>query len=198
MASDYIIRCRLMAALIVATAIALSDASARPARSMRVVVDAHPTRAVVPRGDTSTHHATVPRALAPLVLAAMRDSIVAIALLQLGTPYVYGGTTPDSGFDCSGLVQYALSQVHLTLPRTAMLQSRAGAPVDRATLERGDLVAFGDTAVTHIGIYVGFGRFIHASSVAGKVIVSPLDRTPSRLIRPMRSARRLIAMNEVL
>lgn len=198
MDSDHIIRCWLVAALIVATGIAVHDASARPMRSMRVIVDAYPTRVLVPRVDTAAHDATVPRALAPLVLAAMRDSIVAIALLQLGTPYVYGGTTPDSGFDCSGLVQYALSQVHLSLPRTAMLQSREGAPVDRATLERGDLVAFGDTAVTHIGIYVGLGRFIHASSVARKVIVSPLDRTPSRLIRPMRGARRLVAMKQVL
>jgi cell wall-associated NlpC family hydrolase len=125
---------------------------------------------------------------------ALRDSIVVIALSQLGTPYVFGAASPRKGFDCSGLVRYAMSQVHLAVPRTAVQQSRLGAAIERRHLQRGDLLAFGDgSEVTHIGIYIGSGRFVHASSVAGKVILSPLDRRPSRLIRPMKGARRLLA-----
>jgi hypothetical protein len=147
---------------------------------------------VIIRPDFQVHGADP---LTPLVLQALRDSMVSIALSQLGTPYVFGGATPKTGFDCSGLVRYAMSQVHMSIPRTAAQQSRAGTPVERDRLERGDLLAFGtDSGVTHIGIYVGAGRFVHASSVAGKVIVSPVDRVPSPLIRPMKSARRVGAL----
>jgi hypothetical protein len=139
-----------------------------------------------------------PRPFEGFVLSqALRDSIVAIALLQLGAPYVFGGASPRKGFDCSGLVRYAMSQVHMSVPRTALQQSRLGASIERRQLQRGDLIAFGDgPEVTHIGIYVGAGRFVHASSAAGKVILSPLDRPPSRLIRPMKGARRLLATSD--
>ena len=137
-----------------------------------------------------------PRSLEPLILAALQDSIVALALSQLGMPYVLGGTTPH-GFDCSGLVRWVTSQMHVPMPRTAKLQALAGTPVQRDALQPGDLVAFGeDKRISHVGIYVGNGRFVHASSVAGRVVVSRLDRRPSRLIRPMRGARRLLASAE--
>jgi len=138
----------------------------------------------------------LPRALQPMVFAAMQDSIVSLALSQLGMPYVLGGTTPG-GFDCSGLVQWVTEQVHMPMPRTARLQALAGTPVQRDALQPGDLLAFGDDKrISHVGIYVGQGRFVHASSAAGRVVVSPLDRRPSRLIRPMRGARRLLASRE--
>jgi len=142
--------------------------------------------------------ASAPRALEPFVLSQeLRDSIVSIALKQLGTPYVFGGTTPR-GFDCSGLVRYALAQIHMSIPRTALQQSEIGAPIAREELQRGDLLAFGDVkGVTHIGLYIGEGRFVHASSVAGKVILSNVDRRPSRLILPIRGARRLLATSAV-
>jgi cell wall-associated NlpC family hydrolase len=134
-----------------------------------------------------------PRALQPLILGALRDSIVALALSQLGMPYVLGGTTPG-GFDCSGLVRWVTAQMHMAVPRTARLQALAGTPVPRDALQPGDLLAFGDgNRISHVGIYVGHGRFVHASSAAGRVVVSPLDRRPSPLIRPMRGARRLLA-----
>jgi len=126
---------------------------------------------------------------------ALRDSIVLIALSQVGMPYVWGEASPRKGFDCSGLVRYAMSQVHMSVPRTASQQSLLGAPVEPRELESGDLLAFGEgPEVTHIGIYVGHGRFVHASSVAGRVILSAVDRPPSRLIRPMKGARRLLAI----
>ncbi|MEX2179660.1 MAG: C40 family peptidase [Gemmatimonadaceae bacterium] len=122
-----------------------------------------------------------------------RDSIVRLATAQVGKRYRHGGTTPR-GFDCSGLVRYVLSKVHMPLPRSAYLQARVGAPIGRDQLQPGDIVAFGQPdSVSHIGIYVGDGMFVHASSVAGRVIVSSLDRKPHRLIQPLHGARRLLA-----
>jgi cell wall-associated NlpC family hydrolase len=86
-----------------------------------------------------------------------------------------------------------MSQVHMSVPRTALQQAKLGASIERRQLERGDLLAFGEDEVSHIGIYVGAGRFVHASSVAGRVILSSIDRRPSRLIHPMKGARRLLA-----
>ena len=131
------------------------------------------------------------------ITPAMRDSIVRVARAQLGKRYRFGGTSPDRGFDCSGLVRYVLGQLHMPLPRLAAQQARVGDPIDRASLQPGDLLSFGgrDT-VSHIGIYIGDGKFVHASSVAGRVIVSRLDRKASRLIKPMRGARRLLVLAE--
>lgn len=125
--------------------------------------------------------------------AALRDSIVRIAQAQLGTPYVLGGTTPKRGFDCSGLVRFVYSQVNIAPPRTAQQQARIGSAVPRDKLRPGDLLTFGERdSVTHIGIYIGDGRFVHASSVAGKVIVSRVDRRPAPDIRPLAGARTVL------
>lgn len=124
----------------------------------------------------------------------VRDSIVALALAQLGARYLFGGTSPEGGFDCSGLVRYVLSQVDLSLPRTARQQALIGSPVDRDQLKPGDLLTFGSAdSISHIGIYIGGGKFVHASSVAGRVIVSPLNRPPSPQIKELAGARRLLA-----
>ena len=201
MAHERHIRCGVMAAAIAGiTMLSTHEARAHEAREMRAPVSAglstRGTQSTYVRVHVAARQTPLPDALAPLVLEALRDSMIAIALAQLGAPYVYGGQTPKSGFDCSGLVRYAMSQVHLSLPRTAALQSRAGLPVESSQLQRGDLVTFGRDSVTHIGIYLGAGRFLHASSVAGRVIVSPLARRPSRLVKPMMSARRLLAASD--
>lgn len=125
---------------------------------------------------------------------ALRDSIVRIAQAQLGAPYVFGGASPGGGFDCSGLVRWVLAQVHLRSPRLAAQQALIGNPVEQSLLRPGDLLAFGERdSVTHVGIYIGDGRFVHASSVAGRVIVSPIDRPRHELIKPLVGARRLLA-----
>lgn len=126
--------------------------------------------------------------------ARVRDSIVAVAQALIGTRYLFGGATPEGGFDCSGLVSYVLSQVQLSLPRTARQQALIGLPVHRDDLKPGDLLTFGTVdSVSHVGIYVGGGKYVHASSVAGRVIVSPLDRPPSPQIKALAGARRLLA-----
>jgi cell wall-associated NlpC family hydrolase len=127
---------------------------------------------------------------------SFRDSLVAIARAQIGTKYVLGGTTP-SGFDCSGLVRYVMGALRVDLPRTAAQQAQTGLAIerDKNDLRPGDLLTFGwkgRPGVSHIGIYVGNGRYIHASSVAGRVIESDLSRTGSPLIKAWRGVRRMV------
>ena len=127
----------------------------------------------------------------------LRDSVVALARAQVGRKYVKGGATPTRGFDCSGLVKYVLTSLRIEVPRTSREQSRIGNAIarDPGVLRRGDLLLFGkeDDGISHVGIYVGNGRFVHASSVAGRVIESPLNRPPSVLIKVLMSARRVLA-----
>jgi len=95
-----------------------------------------------------------------------------------GGKYVWGGTTPE-GFDCSGYVQYLYNKHGIKLPRTAWAQSKQGIPVDKAHLKKGDLLFFltdkkRGIPVTHVGIYIGDGNFIHAASKKKGIIISPL------------------------
>jgi len=134
-----------------------------------------------------------------LLRTPKRDSIVAVAWAMVGEPYILGGTSPQNGFDCSGLVSFVLSRVQLPLPRRAYQQALIGAPIGRDRLQPGDLLTFGaHNKVSHVGIYIGGGEFVHASSVAGRVVVSPLDRAPSRLIRPLSGARSLVVSSDSL
>lgn len=99
------------------------------------------------------------------------------ALNQLGTPYVWGGESPG-GFDCSGLTQWAFNQAGISLPRTASSQANAGTPVQRSQLQPGDLVYF-YSPVTHIGIYIGDGKMVHAPTSGDVVKISSLDSQSS-------------------
>jgi cell wall-associated NlpC family hydrolase len=94
-----------------------------------------------------------------------------VATQYVGTPYAYGGATPQIGFDAAGLVQYAYGQAGVALPRVADDQCRVGAPVARAELLPGDVVCFADTTgyVDHVGLYAGDGQFLHAPH-AGAVV----------------------------
>lgn len=127
---------------------------------------------------------------------ALRDSLVAVARAQVGSRYVRGGQSPKRGFDCSGLVKYVLSAFNLEVPRTARQQATVGAAVVRDTsqLLPGDLLTFGRprAGVSHIGIYVGNGRMVHASLKAGRVIETSIARGPIRR-KPWRGVRRLFA-----
>jgi cell wall-associated NlpC family hydrolase len=131
---------------------------------------------------------------------SLRDSVVQMARAQLGKRYRLGGQTPQKGFDCSGLVTYVMSALNLSLPRTAKQQATQGLELtkDTSALLPGDLLTFGKAkkGVSHVGIYVGEGKYIHASSVAGKVIESKIDRPFSPLIKAWKGARRLLSLDD--
>lgn len=102
--------------------------------------------------------------------------ILSTALQYVGTPYVFGGSTP-SGFDCSGYVQYVYASVGISIPRTADVQFNVGKPIDKKDIAPGDMVFFStyEPGPSHVGIYIGDGNFIHASST-GCVKITPLNK----------------------
>lgn len=132
---------------------------------------------------SSTPRPAPPQPTAGPAAAAQRDafsatSVTIRALGLVGTPYRYGGNTPDSGFDCSGLVTYVFADMlDLRLPRTSRELARVQGPkIAPERLSTGDLVFFGSGAdVWHVGIYVGEGRFVHAPSTGGTVRLDALD-----------------------
>ncbi len=110
-----------------------------------------------------------------------------------GGKYVWGGTTPE-GFDCSGYVQYLYKKHNINLPRTAWEQSKKGQIVERDNLQKGDLLFFltdkkRGIPITHVGIYIGNGNFIHAASKKKGIIISPL--TYGSYAKTFVSARRV-------
>jgi hypothetical protein len=105
-------------------------------------------------------------------LTGLRDEIVATAETFVGLKYQWGGQSPTEGFDCSGLAMAVYQLNGLNLPRTSGEQYLAGVPVPKSDLSKGDLVFFskkGAAKVTHVGLYVGDNRFIHAPGI-GKPI----------------------------
>lgn len=108
---------------------------------------------------------------------AVADQIVATAKQYLGTPYVYGGSSPR-GFDCSGFMYYLYGQYGYSLMRRASMQyAHNGVSVAKSDLQPGDLVFFSDSVdpIGHVGMYIGNGQFIHASSGKGCVCITSLS-----------------------
>lgn len=106
-----------------------------------------------------------------------RNELVLIALSQVGVPYRWGGHTPLTGFDCSGLVVYVYQQaLQLKLPRTTFAQARDSRPVDPQGLRPADLVFFNTLgpAYSHVGIYIGNFRFVHAPTSGSTVQIDRL------------------------
>jgi len=109
-----------------------------------------------------------------------RDEIVKTARSFVGVPYRWGGTSAAHGFDCSGLAMAIYRLNGLKLPRTSGQQYEAGMPVGREDLARGDLVFFdtrGRGRISHVGIYIGQGRFIHAPKTGKRVCASSLSNS---------------------
>ena len=123
------------------------------------------------------------------------QDVAIYALGLIGVDYRYGGETPESGVDCSGLVRYVFQQVTgVTLPRTSKELSRLGNKVASADLAPGDLVFFNTRRLpfSHVGIYLGDNRFIHAPSTGSEVEISRLSETYWQ--QHFNGARRLVGV----
>jgi len=146
---------------------------------------------------------TFDRSLAESATARVKDAaaaawhtaqeLSAFALGLIGVDYRYGGDSPETGLDCSGLVRYVFQQVTgVTLPRTAKEMSHVGDKVGLDDLKPGDLVFFNTRrfAFSHVGIYLGDNRFIHAPSRGREVEVATIDK--SFWQKRFNGARRLV------
>ncbi len=126
-----------------------------------------------------------PKPLAPVIhshsleqLTGIRQTIVTQAVASIGAPYAWGGTSPSTGFDCSGLVAYTHSQAGIPTPRTAKALFIGGRPVPLPKIQPGDLVFFNapdKKSTYHVGIYIGKDIFIHAPGRGRKVKQTSLD-----------------------
>ena len=107
-----------------------------------------------------------------------RATVVQTAQRMLGAPYRAGGSTPR-GFDCSGLANYSYSNAGIPIPRTAAEQFHTSHPTSRQHLQPGDLVFFNTEGrkISHVGIYVGDGQFVHAPGVGKRVSLESLNNT---------------------
>ena len=143
-------------------------------------------------GEADAEETDMPPPVERPTFTARAGSLVADALGLIGINYRMGGNTPQSGFDCSGLVRYVFqSAIGLNLPRRAEEISRIGTKVDRQELKPGDLVFYKTLRKTfsHVGIYLGNNRFIHAPSAGGAVRID--DMTQSYWAARFNGARRV-------
>ena len=146
--------------------------------------------------DTKPSPAAVPAAHSAVdtVWRGAQD-LAFFALGLIGVDYRYGGDTPEEGLDCSGLVRHVFQQVTgVTLPRTSKELARVGKAVKRADLKPGDLVFFNTRrfAFSHVGIYLGDDRFIHAPRTGAEVEIAELDNSYWRA--HFNGARRLVGV----
>jgi len=162
-------------------------AAAKAAAAHAAAAPAAPARAAT----VSPSAPAAPAAPAPVpppapVAGGSGAAAVAVrtALAQVGDPYVWAAAGPDA-FDCSGLMQYAYAAAGISLPHSSAMQSTMGTPVSRSELRPGDLVFF-YSPVSHVGMYIGNGQMVHASTSGQPVKVAPLDYMPS-----YNSARRI-------
>lgn len=121
------------------------------------------------------------------------QSVTDDALSLIGVRYRRGGTSPKTGFDCSGFVQHVFREgMDLILPRTAREISKTGEPIKKSELQPGDLVFFNTMrrAFSHVGIYLGDGQFIHAPHTGGKVRIE--DLSESYWAKRYEGARRVV------
>lgn len=126
------------------------------------------------------------------------DSLVAQSRALLGVRYVWAGVSPERGLDCSGLVRYVFGKLGLELPHSAAQLARLGAsvPSDTGAMRPGDLLVFSQARsqrITHVGIYVGEGRMVHASSAKRAVIEVPVATYRGLRLRDVRRVVTLAA-----
>jgi cell wall-associated NlpC family hydrolase len=111
--------------------------------------------------------------------ASAGEPVLTRALTLVGSPYRFGGISAERGFDCAGFTRYSYEAAGIELPRTSESQFGAGWAVERDALRPGDLVFFKNTyrrGISHVGLYIGDGMFVHAASRKREVAVDRLDQ----------------------
>jgi cell wall-associated NlpC family hydrolase len=157
----------------------LSRRTLRSGRGAFVALLAGAGVAITPLPALANTGTAAPAAVAVAPAAASNHSAqvaVDTALAQVGDMYVWGGAGPDK-FDCSGLTQFAYKAAGVQLPHSSKTQSSLGRPVAKADLRPGDLVFF-YSPVSHVGMYIGNGQMVHASTAGKPVKVVKLDSMP--------------------
>ena len=171
-------------------ALSLSAQRLKDSLSLRVA------EATIPRFDSVTAFGAFGGRLTD---APRHDALVTMARAQIGTRYVLGAEKPGQAFDCSSLVRFVMSVLRIELPRTANEQASQGVQVatDPTVLKPGDLLTFGrGKRVSHIGVYIGEGRFVHASTSKRKVVESSIDQPNTWFRKNWVGVRRLVASIE--
>ena len=108
-------------------------------------------------------------------------TVIQAALSRIGSPYVWGGSGPGQ-FDCSGLVMWSFQQAGISLPHSSQALAQGGQPVSMDQIQPGDLVTYYSDA-SHVGIYIGDGMMVHASTFGTPVRVAPVDNAPIHNVR---------------
>ena len=126
---------------------------------------------------TTQTKSTTPVSFKQSNISHNKKSIIDTAQAMLGVNYYYGGTSPKTGFDCSGLVYYTYKKQGIKLPRTTTGQLKSVKRIYKSSLRPGDLVFFAINHVTvsHVGIYLGNGQFIHSPSTGKKVNITSMN-----------------------
>lgn len=155
------------------------NAHSAPAADPFSKTEVLPLSGTIVASEPTASHAPPPHSLPNIrdVQEVMSD-VVVTAMSYLDRPYVYGGDTMNSGFDCSGFVLSLFKRsLNLELPRTAAEQARATQQIARNDLTPGDLVFFNTTRrkYSHVGIYVGEGRFIHSPRSGAKIRIESME-----------------------
>jgi cell wall-associated NlpC family hydrolase len=156
----------LLLALVLLSCAFPATAAAESARLSSTEAEEFPTPVV--------EHTLLTEAAADVQPKPGRPGVVAIALRYLGTPYRWAGSSP-SGFDCSGFIMYVYGRIGIGLPHNSAMLWGVGRPVARDDLQPGDLVFF--NGLSHAGIYIGRGRFVHSPHSGEVVKISRLSES---------------------
>ena len=178
------------AAMALAVPATLAFAPVHPSESARwepqVVALAGPATAVHSVAAVGALHRGLPPGAGYLPGAGRGAGAAAVraALTRLGAPYVWAAAGPDA-FDCSGLVVWAFEQAGVSLPHSSQALASGGQPVAQSQMQPGDVITYYSDA-SHVGIYVGQGRIVHASTYGVPVAVVPMDNAPIYNVRRYR------------
>ena len=148
-------------------------AAERHAQEQAAAAAQNPAPAPTPRERAARPAAPAAPAAALAGGSAAAQTAVSTAMAQIGDPYVWGAGGPNA-FDCSGLTQYAYAAAGISLPHSSRMQSTMGVPVSRAALQPGDLLFF-YSPVSHVGMYIGNGQMVHASTFGVPVKTASID-----------------------